>query len=69
MIHLNGEKLLGPPSAGVDGGATYFSFRTPLKGFPSAFWSTNRPVSVFRFVQWSFIGFFTCDRSRTAPMR
>ncbi len=30
---------------------TYFSFLTPLKGLPSAFWSIKRPVSVSRFVQ------------------
>ncbi|OGQ08386.1 MAG: hypothetical protein A2026_01375 [Deltaproteobacteria bacterium RBG_19FT_COMBO_46_12] len=28
--------------------ATYFSFRTPLKGLGSAFWSINLPVSLSR---------------------
>lgn len=30
-------------------GSDYFSRRTPLKGFGSAFWSMNFPVSVSRF--------------------
>jgi hypothetical protein len=46
----------------------YFSFLTPLKGSSSAFWSMNLPPGP-RFVQRSFCGLYTCERSLTAPWR
>ena len=47
----------------------HFSFLTPLKGFGSAFWSRNRPVSVSRFTHRSVWGLKVWDLSLTAPRR
>ncbi len=48
---------------------SYFSFRTPLNGLLSAFWSMNRPVPVSRLTHRSFWGLNTWLLSRTAPIR
>lgn len=45
------------------------SFRTPLNGAESAFWSMNLPVAVSRLVQFLVTGLKVCDRPLTAPTR
>jgi hypothetical protein len=46
---LRAVSVRASSGAGCPDGLDYFSRRTPLKGFGSAFWSMNFPVSVSRF--------------------
>ena len=51
--------------------SAYFarSLRTPLKGLGSAFTSMNLPDLSSRLVHVPVIGFLTCERAFTAPLR